>query len=199
VYSGEIEYSRRFLQSWIAVLAANASYLEHLISTSQDPRFPAGIVSYQNSPVPALAAGGEAELRREWARGFMFGATYGYQYARYLDPQHGNPRLVAAPEHLASIRGVVPIVSELVSFGARATLEAPRRIDTETDDTTPTSVIVDATVSGNVSRFGIRYTLGVYNLAGWHYALPVTENFLGRTMPQNGRTFLFDVSGTYPP
>ena len=201
VYTGEIEYSHRFLQSWVALVTTSASYLEHLISTSLDPRFPftQGIVSYQNSPVPALAAGIEAEIRREWRQGWMVGAQYGYQYARYLDPQHHDPRLVAAPEHLASVRAVAPIVPDLVSVGLRATLEAPRRIDTETSDTTPTAVILDATVSGSVNRFGIRYTLGVYNLTGWHYALPVTENFLSRTMPQNGRTFLLDVMTAVPP
>ncbi len=201
VYSGEIEYSHRFLEDWVALVAGNGSYLEHLISTSPDPRFPAAanIVRYQNSPVPALAACAEAELRREWRHGWMVGATYGYQYARYLDPQNHDPRLVAAPEHLASVRAVAPIVAELASLGFRATLEAPRRIDSKNDDTTPTSVIVDATVSGNVTRYGIRYTIGVYNLGGWHYAYPVTETFLSRTMPQNGRTFLLDLMATYPP
>jgi outer membrane receptor protein involved in Fe transport len=198
VYSGELEYSHRFLQDWVALAAGHASYLEHLISTAPI-NSKSLIVSYQNSPVPALAVGGEVEVRREWRQGWMVGATYGYQYARYLDPKMNNPRLVAAPEHLASIRAVAPLVSELASIGVRTTLEAPRRISTESNETTPTSVIVDATVSGSVSRFGVRYTLGVYNLAGWHYAWPVTENFLSRTMPQNGRTFLFDVMGTFPP
>ncbi len=200
VYSGEIEYSHHLFQRWVGLVAVNASYLEHLISTAPDPRFPAAanIVSYQNSAVPALSMGAEAELRRDWRQGFMFSANYGYQYARYLDPVNHDPRLVAAPEHTASIRGVAPIVSDLVSIGARATLEAPRRIDTETSDTTPTAVVLDATLSGSASKLGLRYTLGLYNLTGWHYALPVTENFLSRTMPQNGRTFLLDLLGTLP-
>ncbi len=199
VYSAEIEYSHHLDQRWVGLVAVNASYLEHLISTAQAPSPAApGIVSYQNSEVPALSMGAEAELRRDWRQGFMFSANYGYQYARYIDPVDHDPRLVAAPEHTASIRGVAPIVTDLVSLGARATLEAPRRIDAETSDTTPTAVVVDATISGAASRIGLRYTLGVYNLTGWKYALPVTENFLSRTMPQNGRTFLLDLMGTYP-
>jgi outer membrane receptor for ferrienterochelin and colicins len=49
-----------------------------------------------------------------------------------------------------------------------------------------------------VNRFGLHYVVGVYNLANWKYALPVTPNFLSRTMPQNGRTFLLSVTGAYP-
>jgi outer membrane receptor protein involved in Fe transport len=197
IYSGEIEYTQRFLRDWVALGAVHASYLRNLISTEPDPAHP-GLQSYQNSPVPALSVGADAELRREWRQGWMLSAMYGYQYARYLDPKNGNPRVVAAPEHLASLRGVAPVVGEVAALGLRATLEAPRRIDSQTSDVTPTSLILDATVSGYVSRFGLRYTVGVYNLAGWHYAYPVTETFLGRTMPQNGRTFLLDVMGTYP-
>jgi outer membrane receptor for ferrienterochelin and colicin len=197
VYSGEIEYSQRFAEDWVALGAAHASYLQNLISTAPDPRNPS-LVSYQNSPVPALAVGGDAEIRREWRKGWMVAAMYGYQYARYLDAKNGNPRLVAAPEHLASLRGVAPVLSDIIAFGFRGTLEAPRRVDTTNQDLTSTAVILDATVSGYVSRFGIRYTLGVYNFTGWKYAYPVTENFLSRTMPQNGRTFLLDVMWTYP-
>jgi len=198
VYSGEIEYAQRFVEDWVALVAGHASYLEHLIGTLPDPAHK-GLYSYQNSDVPALAVGGDVELRREWRQGFMLTASYGYQYARYVDAKHANPRLVAAPEHLASVRGVVPLVSELASLGLRATLEAPRRIDTQQTDTTPPALVLDATLSGGVSRLGIRYAVGVYNLTGWRYPLPVTGTFLSRTLPQNGRTFLLDVTGTYPP
>jgi outer membrane receptor protein involved in Fe transport len=198
VYSGELEYAQRFLNDWVALAAAHGSYVEHLINTLPDPAHK-GLASYQNSAVPALALGGDVELRREWRQGFMLTAMYGYQYARFLDPKNGNPRLASAPEHLASLRGVAPLVPELASLGLRATLEAPRRIDTQRSDVTAPAVILDATLSGGVSRLGLRYTVGVYNLAGWRYQLPVTETFLSRTLPQGGRTFLLDVTGTYPP
>src|SRR5262249_52008216 len=76
VYSGEIEYSQRFLEDWVALGAAHGSYLENLISTAPDPTTPA-LVSYQNSAVPALALGGDVEIRREWRQGWMFAAMYG--------------------------------------------------------------------------------------------------------------------------
>ena len=198
VYSGEIEYAQRFLADWVALAAAHASYLEHLINTLPDPAHP-GLSSYQNSAAPALAVGGDVELRREWRQGFMLTATYGYQYARFLDPKSGDARLAAAPEHLASARGVAPLVPELASLGLRATVEAPRRIDTQKTDVTAPALILDATLSGGVSRLGLRYTIGVYNLTGWRYRLPVTDTFLSRTLAQSGRTFLLDLAATYPP
>ena len=58
-------------------------------------------------------------------------------------------------------------------------------------------MIGDVTVSGNI-RLGIRYVVGVYNVANFQYAFPVTESFKSRVMPQPGRTFLLDLIGTYP-
>lgn len=197
VYSGEIEYSQRFREDWVAVVAGYVSHLEGLISTIPDTPG-SDLLRYANSDFPAMVIGGELELRREWRQGWMLGAMYGYQRAFYRDSPLDNPRLVNAPEHLASIRGVAPVVAELVSAGLRLTLEAPRRIDLGSDDVTGTAVVADATISGSVRRFGLRYVVGVYNLADWRHELPVDDGFLSRTMPQNGRTFLLDLVGTYP-
>jgi outer membrane receptor protein involved in Fe transport len=40
---------------------------------------------------------------------------------------------------------------------------------------------------------GIDYSVGVYNLFDWQYALPLSDEFRQRTMPQRGRTFLASV------
>jgi outer membrane receptor protein involved in Fe transport len=197
VYSGEIEYSQRFFQDWVALVGGYASYVQRIIGLVPDtPGSP--LVRYANSGAPAVIAGGDVEIRREWRRGWMFSAMYGYQRAQVLDESVSNPRLVNAPQLLASLRGVAPIVPEMVQVGLRATLEAPRRIDVKSDATTRTEVIVDATVSGAIRRFGLRYTVGVYNIANRHNQVPVADAVTIRTIPQNGRTFLIDVEGTYP-
>jgi hypothetical protein len=124
---------------------------------------------------------------------------YGYQSARVTGQATGDPRLVAYPEHLASWKGVVPVIPELVSMGARLTLEAPRRVDTSDDGLrTQAGVIGDVTVSGHIKPFGVRYVIGVYNVADFRPALPVLDSFKSRAMPQFGRTFLLDLIGTYP-
>ena len=197
IYSGEIEYSARFLEDWVALAAAHAGYVQGIMSIVPDT--PGGsLVRYANSPSPALLVGGDVEIRRDWRRGFMLSASYGYQHTRVLDEALGDPRLVNAPEHYASLRAVAPVIKELVSLGTRITLEAPRRIGEGSDESTRGTLLADATVSGYVRDVGIRYVVGVYNLADRRYDLPVSANFLTRTLPQNGRTFRVDAVWTWP-
>jgi hypothetical protein len=101
------------------------------------------------------------------------------------------------PEHTASFKFVVPVIEDLVSLGFRATLEAPRRISEESDERTRTAVVADAALSGAVRNLGLRYTLGVYNLADWQYTVP-TASYTTGVSPQKGRTFLFDLVWTGP-
>jgi outer membrane receptor for ferrienterochelin and colicins len=197
IYSGEVEYSHRFLEDWVGLVAAHGSYLEDIITTVPDTPG-AAAVRYSNSPSPALVVGGDVELRRDWRRGFMLSASYGYQHTRYLDEALSNPRLVNAPEHFASLRVVAPAIKELLSFGLRTTLEAPRRINEGSDDTTLMTLVADATVSGFVREIGVRYVAGVYNLTDKRQRVPVSDTFLTRTLPQNGRTFRLDAIWNWP-
>lgn len=197
IVSGEVEYSYRFFRDWVGVVAAHGSYIEGIMTSVPDAPG-SDLVRYANSQSPAMVVGGEAELRREWRRGFMFAATYGYQAARLLDPNLTNPQLANSPEHLASIKVVAPLVEELASLGLRVTVEAPRRITLQSDATTRPAVIADAAVSGFARSLGLRYTVGVYNLAGVRYETPVLPTFVANPMPQNGRTFLVDAVWTWP-
>ena len=197
VYSGEIEFSHRFQEDWIALAAGHVSYVEGLMTTVQDSPG-SQLYRYANSTVPVFVAGGDVELRRDWRRGFMMAATYGYQHTRFLDAGLSNPRLVNAPEHLASLRAVAPVIKELVSFGARFSLESPRRIQNDYNGTTGTTLVADATVSGYVRDIGVRYVVGVYNIADRRYEIPVSDTFATKTLPHNGRTFLVDALWTWP-
>lgn len=197
VYSGEVEYSQRFLEDWVALGAVHASHVAGIITTRPDAPG-SNLVRYVNSEDPALALGGDVELRREWRHGWMLSAMYGYQRTVFLDRSLDNPRLINAPEHLASFRAVLPAVRDLASFGVRATLEAPRRITLDSDETTPGGIVADATVSGNIRQFGLHYTVGIYNITDQRYEIPVTDTFRSRTMPQNGRTLRIDFLVTYP-
>ena len=198
IYSGEIEYTQRFREDWLALIAGHVSYLQGIIdSLPDDPKDPDGkVIRYANSP-PAIAVGGDVELRREWRRGWMLAAMYGYQRAQIIEGV-GNQRLPNAPEHLASFRGVVPVVRELASLGLRVRLEAPRRLRQGSDETTHSAAVLDATISGYLRDYGLRYTIGVYNVTDWRFEIPVTETFASRTIPQNGRTFLIDLLATFP-
>jgi outer membrane receptor protein involved in Fe transport len=169
-----------------------------------------GPQQYVNTPESVLLAGADFELRREWRQGWMFSAYYGYQHGQYQplpessDALKKDPRVINAPEHLGSLRGVVPVVPELASLGARVTLEAPRRIDLgdaglpAQERFTRTAVTADVTLSGNIRRFGVGYVLGVYNLTDQRYDYLVSQSYLGKLSRNNGRTVLFNVNVTYP-
>jgi outer membrane receptor protein involved in Fe transport len=195
IWSGEIEYSQRFGGDWVALASGHLSRVRDIISAGPDAPGSA-MLRFQNSATPVLLAGADVELRREFRRQWMLSATYGYQRARYLSGQAGDKNLVNAPEHLASFKGVAPILPDLVLLGLRLTLDAPRRIRLDSAQTTGTSLIVDATVSGTVK--GLHYTAGVYNLADQRAQVPVSATFASATIPQNGRTLLFDLTGTFP-
>ena len=51
----------------------------------------------------------------------------------------------------------------------------------------------DLVLSGHEDRFGLRYTMGVYNVTGYRYVLPVSNEFTQRAITQDGRTFLASV------
>lgn len=178
----------------MALASAYVGFVEGLINTVSDAD---GVKRYVNSASPALLAGGDLEIRREFRRGWMLSASYGYEQSRYLSSALADPRLLNAPEHMAGLRGIVPVIRNLVSAGLRLTLEAPRRISLDSSDTTGTALIADATVSGTLRDYGLHYTVGVYNLADVRYLVPVSSTFLSPTMPQNGRTFRLNLVGTF--
>ncbi|MFO0550998.1 MAG: TonB-dependent receptor [Polyangiaceae bacterium] len=202
IVSTEVEYSQRFLEDWVALGAVHTSYIENIINTVPDAPG-SDVIRYANSDVPVLTIGGEVELRREWRQGWMLAAQYGYQRAQYLNPTdpslQDNPRVINAPEHNASIKFAVPIQPEVATLGVRATLEAPRRISLDSDEETDPAAVVDLTMGGYASRFGLRYTIGVYNLFDWTYSLPVSDTYRTRVTPQNGRTFMVNLTLNYPP
>ncbi len=197
IYSGELEYTHRFLESWTVLASIYAGRATGLISAIPDTPG-SSVLRYANSPVPALLAGAEAELRREFRRGWMLVASYGYERAQYDDSSLSDPRLVNAPEQQASLRGVVPVVREWLSLAMRLSLEAPRRINLDGSATTGTAVVADLVASGTLRDFGLHDALGLYNLANQHYDVPVSSTFASTTMPQNGRTLLLDLLADFP-
>ena len=225
ITNGEVEFSQRFLEDWVALVSGHINRIENVITSFEVDRLTGkptpgtALVQFQNSKAPALNAGFDVELRRDWRQGWMVSAFYGYQRPQFVgldanDPAVvanpnllTNPRLTNAPEHLAGFRGVVPVVPELASLGLRITLEGPRRVTysddaaTSTDESaelTPIKAVADLTLSGNVRKFGVGYTIGVYNVADVKYNLPITASYFSRLSPQNGRTFLANLNIAYP-
>jgi hypothetical protein len=128
----------------------------------------------------------------------MLAAMYSYQKAQYTGG--GNLRDVAnSLEHLASIRGAMPILGRTLMGMTRVTIEGPRpdRNERPTDapqEHTDTGVVWDLVLSGEVERMGMRYNLGVYNALDWRYTIIPSGEFRQRQIIQNGRTLLASVT-----
>ncbi|UQA63788.1 PEGA domain-containing protein [Polyangium aurulentum] len=211
IITGEIELTQRFLESWSFLGSVWGSHVENIITTilvdganggnTGEPDPTGDTQRYVNKSDPALLTGIDFELRREWRQGWMLSASYGHQRAQYLtgDPALAvNPRLINAPEHLASFRSVVPIVPELLSLGVRLVLEAPRRISLESDETTSPAVVMDAALSGGIRRFGLSYVLAAYNIGDERYDYLTRPSYFSKLSRQNGRTVLLNLTVQYP-
>ncbi len=198
ITSGEVEYSQRFFGDWAAVGALHGSYLLNIVTTDRDIN---GVIFLKNSVDPLYVLGTDIEVRREWLGGWMFSAMYGYQRTRSVQSGSVQPNV---PEHLASVKGVVPIVPGLLQIASRLTLEAPRALVAPeagsafaAGGSTGWAVIADVVASGQTERFGVRYSLGLYNLFDWRYSNPVASDWRHREVMQPGRTLLFSLGVGY--
>ncbi|MGH7280865.1 MAG: TonB-dependent receptor plug domain-containing protein, partial [Polyangiaceae bacterium] len=201
ITSGELEISHRFSNTVTATVAGFTNYVTDLVilrgtGSPGDPNY------YSNSTAPILTIGGEAEIRREWRQGWMLAAQYSYQHSRYLNDDGTLREVPNSPDHLAGIKGAAPILGRSLMIMTRAAFEGPRydRYDQITDPPSPPqlktdpAVIWDLVLSGDAEKIGVHYALGVYNIADWRYAEPISAELIERTAPQPGRTVLANVS-----
>jgi outer membrane receptor for ferrienterochelin and colicin len=216
IYSGEVEYSHRFSPTTVGTLSGYGNVATNLVvqrdATATD------LIHYENIAAPLFTVGAEAEVRREWRQGWMLAASYSAQHSRYLPDAKtlgqsvsdafggkSNPllrRVANAPEHLASIRGAVPILSHGLLASTRLSIEGPRfdrheEVSGPPQRTTDAGVIWDLVLSGDEPRWGIHYALGVYNVFDFHYAVPLSGEFAQNSIVQAGRTFLASASTTF--
>ena len=209
IYSGEIELSHHFLPAVTGSLGAYSNVTHDLI-IARGTGDPGDLLHYENSGAPVMTLGGEASIRREFRQGWMLEASYSFQRSRYLESGSASDILSGkssgsfrgvpnSPEHLASFRATIPMLSRAVLASTRLSFESGRldRHDQVGDpiaqSRTDPAVIWDLVFSREEPTWGLRYSLGVYNAFDWHYSLPVSNEFQQNTTVQNGRTFLGSV------
>lgn len=198
IYSGEVEWSHRFTDTITGALAGYANYVSGLIELSPDPMNPMQNLYLNTTNV--IVGGGEAELRREWKHGFMFGVTASVQKAAYLDAPDLR-QVPNSPIALGSVKGAAPIIGRNLVIMTRVAASGPRPdgnsyagrngIVDPPQQTTETGVIWDLVLSGEFEKLAARYALGFYNIADWrHDAVPSRDFAPLRTIAQRGRTVL---------
>jgi outer membrane receptor protein involved in Fe transport len=203
-YSGEVEWTHHISKTVTGLLAAYANYATDTIRL-ENVTLPTGTFQqYQNSSTPIRGLGAEAEIRREWRNGWMLSASYTYLDTEYVGGL-GGPGYRAvpnAPNHLAGVKGAIPIIGRTLMAMSRVTVEGqrPDRDFRPTDPAQTTSdaaVIWDVIFSGEVERMGLQYSVGVYNASDWRYYAPVSTEFTMTTIVQPGRTFLASMSAAF--
>jgi outer membrane receptor protein involved in Fe transport len=214
VYSAELEISQRLSPTVTATVAGFANYVTDLIALESRPdETGAEILRYVNSTGPVGTMGVEVEVAREWREGWMVAASYSFQRSvllasRTIDsfvnlrrsPNAGE--IPNAPTHLAAVRLGVPILSRALIMMNRVTLDGgrytqdraeanPRQIHTDP------AVLYDLVFTGVESRFGIDYSLGIYNAFDSKASVPVSDEFRQRTLQISGRSLLASISVTF--
>jgi outer membrane cobalamin receptor len=199
VWSGELEVSHKITETVTAIVAGYANYVTGLIEL-----VPTGVpneLRYANSAAPVIVGGAEAELRREWRQGWMFGATVSVQKASYVDA----PALRDVPNSpvvLASVKGSAPIIGRSLVLTSRLTIEGPRpdsnsQVTDPPQQTSETGVVWDLVFSGEIEKLQARYAVGLYNAADWRWDSVPSREFRQRTIVQSGRTVLATLAVSF--
>lgn len=213
IYSTEVEFTHAFDPRLSASATLFGNYLSDLVvsrgaGTSSDP------LHYVNSNVPLATVGGELGLRRDLRQGAMFSASYGLLVARYLAERGVSGilefrrnqdfrRVTNVPTHLLSLKGMLPVMGQALRVASRLTLESGRfdRYEQKSDppqSATPAVALWDVVLTGVAlpvrgSRPSVDWALGLYNAFDYSYSLPVSSEFVQRTVPQSGRTLLLSA------
>lgn len=206
IYSAELEHTHRFSATLAGTAATFCNYTRDLVSTAgqgdeTDP------LHYINERAPIATVGAELGLRRDWRQGYMLALSYSWQRSRFLSgssfssllafEQSPDFRRVAnSPEHLASVKGALPILGRALTLASRLSVESGRydRNERQTDAAqgkTDAFAIWDVVVTGREARYGFSWAAGVYNAFDWRYSLPVSVEFPQQAIAQDGRSFLF--------
>jgi len=155
--------------------------------TSSDP---VQCIVFKNSADETLAWGAEAGLHWQPGRYLLVDLSYSYVTLRHASEEVK----VATPAHIASGRVLVPLGDGEVRLATQATYQSARGIGSDGEGTGE-AVLLGVGLSGELSR--LRYFAGVQNLLDEKYALPVSAESSTGPVPQYGRTFTLQLTGSY--
>ena len=202
IWSGELEVSQRIDE---VTLIASGFYnrIDDLVTLDQIAAPGGGsLLVYANSPDAAQTVGAEAEVRRDFRQGWMVAATYSFQRTRIGDlmSDADEARLTNSPEHLVGVRGVVPLIPELMTLAARLRVESPRlgrRIEVDGTQTLvegDVPVLADLVLSGEIPQIQLSWSAGVRNLFDWRFGYPGGGDLRQLFVPQPGRQFFVQTT-----
>jgi len=152
------------------------------------PQSPERCLIFANGEGETLAWGAEAGLHWQPGRFLMVDLSYSF-----VTLQNATEDVqAAAPTHLASARLLVPVGD--VRLSTQATYQGARG-GREGGAEQGEALLLNFGISGEYLR--LRYFAGVQNLLDTRYALPLGEEYAAAPVPQYGRTFTLQVTGSF--
>jgi outer membrane receptor protein involved in Fe transport len=195
----ELEHSHDLAKDLRLTLAGYHNRISNLVTLETDelpvPRCgnPLGTtqcIVFRNSSEETLAWGAEAGLHWQPGRFVLVDLNYSYVTLRNASDEVKG----ATPAHIASGRLMLPLGDGEVRLATQATYQSARSSG-EGGNEIGEAVLLGIGLSGEISRF--RYFAGVQNLLDEQYALPVSAESSQGPVPQYGRTFTLQLTGTY--
>ena len=143
---------------------------------------------FANGQGETLAWGAEAGLHWQPGRFLMVDLSYSFVTLQNA----AKEVLAAAPTHLASARVLVPVGD--VRLATQATYQGARG-GGEGGPDQGEALLLNFGISGEYLR--LRYFAGVQNLLDTRYVLPLGEEHAAGAVPQYGRTFTLQLTGSF--
>jgi outer membrane receptor for ferrienterochelin and colicins len=151
---------------------------------------PQQCVVFANSATETLAWGAEASVHWQPGRFLLVDLSYSYVTLRHVLDEVRD----AKPAHIVSGRMMMPLGTGEVRLATQATYQSARNGESDGPQIGE-ALLISLGVSGEYSRF--RYFAGVQNLLDEQYALPVNSETSALPVPQYGRTFTLQLTGSY--
>ncbi|HEX8440420.1 TonB-dependent receptor domain-containing protein [Archangium sp.] len=145
---------------------------------------------FTNRPGETLAWGAEAGLHWQPGRYLMVDLSYSFVTLRNASDEV----ISSTPAHLASGRLLLPLGNGDVRLATQATYQSARGLAKEGADNGE-ALLIGMGVSGELAH--MRYFAGVQNLLDNRYALPLGEERAAAPVPQYGRTFTLQLTGSF--
>jgi outer membrane receptor protein involved in Fe transport len=145
---------------------------------------------FQNGEGETLAWGAEAGLH--WQPGRFLLVDLSYSYVTLQDAAREVAE--ATPAHLASARLLLPVGNGDIRLAAQAAYQSARPVGEGGKDSGE-ALLLGFGVSGDYGS--LRYFAGVQNLLDESYVLPIGGNAVSAPVPQYGRTFTLQLTGSF--
>ncbi|WP_223757739.1 TonB-dependent receptor domain-containing protein [Myxococcus sp. RHSTA-1-4] len=150
----------------------------------------AACLRFVNADGTTLAWGAEAGVHWQPGRWLLVDLSYSYVTLRDASEEVA----AAAPAHLVSGRLLMPLGGGDMRLATQATYQSARPTGPGGADSGE-ALIVGFGLSGDYGP--LRYFAGVHNLLDTRYTLPVSEENSIAPVPQYGRTFTLQLTGTF--